>query len=255
MFLAKDQREKEVNGSQVTGRWCALDAILRKATRGQVQREVLEELVLQHFPPEVSQLAPGDPQLLCYAQAMRRLLAGLEGSGGSPAAAGPGAARAVPRPGAPHFLEPELQRALRRTMPRHATAHLGSAARPRSSRLRLRAQIGAPNWPRGQGASQPHFQKCSEAKQQELLRTVYQCAANRALSTSSRLGITSRLLPQLVQHASKPAVRQFFVGNIAAIMDTVASKMRAVWDPPLRGTWKLPEAQNMHVPNSRSSIS
>lgn len=36
-------------------------------------REVLEELVLQHFPPEVSQLAPGDPQLLCYAQAMRRV--------------------------------------------------------------------------------------------------------------------------------------------------------------------------------------
>ncbi|XP_077553857.1 DNA-dependent protein kinase catalytic subunit-like isoform X3 [Haemaphysalis longicornis] len=148
-------------------------------------REVLEELVLQHFPPEVSQLAPGDPQLLCYAQAMRRLLAGLEGSGGSPLLLDL-VLRVLCRGQGPHFLEPELQRALRRTMPR-----------------------------------------CSEAKQQELLRTVYQCAANRALSTSSRLGITSRLLPQLVQHASKPAVRQFFVGNIAAIMDTVASKMRA----------------------------
>lgn len=91
--------------------------------------------------------------------------------------------------------------------------------------------------------------RCSEARQQELLRTAYLCAANRALSTSARLGITSRLLPQLAQHASKPVLRQFFVGNIAAIMDTVASKMRAVWDPPLRVSRKLPKAQNMHVPN------
>ncbi|KAL1417557.1 hypothetical protein MTO96_006113 [Rhipicephalus appendiculatus] len=44
-------------------------------------RDALENMVLQHFPMEVSKLLPGAPELLSYTKAMRKLLAGLETTG------------------------------------------------------------------------------------------------------------------------------------------------------------------------------
>ncbi|KAH7949250.1 hypothetical protein HPB49_006638 [Dermacentor silvarum] len=74
----------------------------------------------------------------------------------------------------------------------------------------------------------PPLRRCSEAKQQQLLTTAYKCAATlRGLPTSARLSIASKLLPQLLRHSPKSSLRQFFVDNVAAIVDTVASKIRS----------------------------
>ncbi|KAK8776726.1 hypothetical protein V5799_029934 [Amblyomma americanum] len=148
-------------------------------------RDALEEMVLQHFPMEVSKLLPGAPELLGYVQAMRKLLVGLENTGSTVLLEL--LLRVLYREDKSHFLEPEVLHTLRRTMPR-----------------------------------------CSEAKQQQLLTTAYKCAASlRGLPTSARLSIASRLLPQLLRHSSKSSLQHFFVDNVGAITDTVASKIRA----------------------------
>ncbi|XP_070379748.1 DNA-dependent protein kinase catalytic subunit-like isoform X1 [Dermacentor albipictus] len=148
-------------------------------------RDALENMVLQHFPMEVSKLLPGAPELLSYTQAMRKLLAGLESTGSTVLLEL--LLRVLYREDKSHFLEHEVLLSLRRTMPR-----------------------------------------CTEAKQQQLLTTAYKCAATlHGLPTSARLSIASKLLPQLLRHSSKSSLRQFFVDNVTAIVDTVASKIRS----------------------------
>lgn len=148
-------------------------------------RDALEEMVLQHFPMEVSKLLPGAPELLGYVQAMRKLLAGLESTGSTVLLEL--LLRVLYREDKSHFLEPEVLHTLRRTVPRS-----------------------------------------SEAKQQQLLNTAYKCAAIlRGLPTSARLSIASRLLPQLLRHSSKSSLQHFFVDNVGAIADVVASKIRS----------------------------
>uniref|UniRef100_A0A131YHX4 DNA-dependent protein kinase catalytic subunit n=1 Tax=Rhipicephalus appendiculatus TaxID=34631 RepID=A0A131YHX4_RHIAP len=148
-------------------------------------RDALENMVLQHFPMEVSKLLPGAPELLSYTKAMRKLLAGLETTGSTMLLEL--LLRVLYRENKNHFLEPEVLLSLRRTMPR-----------------------------------------CSEAKQLQLLNTAYKCAATlRGLPTPARLSIASKLLPQLLKHSSKSSLRQFFVENVVAIVDTVGSKIRS----------------------------
>ncbi|CAN7939151.1 unnamed protein product [Ixodes hexagonus] len=65
------------------------------------------------------------------------------------------------------------------------------------------------------------------AKQQQLLEAAYKCAAtNRGLPTAACLSLASKLLPLLLKHCSRPALRHFFVDNVAAMVDAIAAKIR-----------------------------